>query len=70
MIGILGTVNGLAFTGMIINVPSMIIQRSFKDSVSGNTNNILYWLGYLVIGQPLCILLCAYQGKIGQLRDF
>lgn len=50
MIGVLGKMNGIAFFLMIVNVPCMILQRYLKDSVSGNTNNILYWLFYLVLG--------------------
>ena len=61
MIGVLGKVNGIAFILMIGNVPAMIVQRYLKDSVSGNTNNILYWLFYLVLGQPFGILFSYYQ---------
>jgi diacylglycerol O-acyltransferase-1 len=49
-IGIMGKVNGIAFFMMIVNVPIMMCQRAAKHYVSGNTNNILYWLSYLVLG--------------------
>lgn len=60
MVGVLGKVNGIAFTMMLANVPLMMVQRFLKDSVSGNTNNILYWLSYLVLGQPFGILFSYY----------
>jgi hypothetical protein len=50
MIGIIGTINGMAFWGMMANVPAMLAQRALKNYVSNNTNNILYWLCYLILG--------------------
>jgi diacylglycerol O-acyltransferase-1 len=63
MVGVLGTVNGIAFTLMVINVPIMIMQRQLKGTLGENTNNILYWLLYSVIGQPFAIIFCFYQAK-------
>lgn len=60
MIGVIGKVNGIAFFLMIVNVPAMVLQRYLKDHVSGNTNNILYWLSYLILGQPFGILFSYY----------
>lgn len=60
MAGILSQVNFVAFTIMMANVPIMAFQRSFKSKISGNTNNIFFWLGYIILGQPLGILFCYY----------
>lgn len=61
VVGIFSVVNGIAFTLMMVCVPIIAVQRAFKNRISGNTNNILFWLGYLVIGQPFGILYIHYQ---------
>eukprot|EP00347_Sterkiella_histriomuscorum_P005011 403358242 len=61
IIGVFRVVNFIAFFLMIINVPIIAVQHQFKGVVSPNVNNIIYWLGYLIIGQPLGIILCYYQ---------
>lgn len=61
MAGILSVINFIAFILMMANVPAMILQRQLKDVVSGNTNNILFWMCYIILGQPLGILISYYQ---------
>ncbi len=50
MIGILSVVNFIAFIIMMANVPAMIAQRYLKGVVSGQTNNMLFWLLYIILG--------------------
>jgi len=61
MIGIIRDVNFIAFTIMIINVPIMVMQHKLKGIVNPNMNNLLFWLGYLILGQPFGILFCYNQ---------
>lgn len=61
VIGVFSVVNGLAFSLMMASVPVMMIQRVLKNQISGNTNNLMFWLGYLLIGQPFAILYINYQ---------
>ena len=60
VVGIFSVVNFIAFIIMMVNVPVMIAQRQFKDKVSGNTNNMLWWLFYVILGQPFGIIFCYY----------
>ena len=53
--------NMIAFTIMIICVPIMIIQQKMKNVVDPNLNNVMFYLGYLILGQPFGILFCYYQ---------
>jgi diacylglycerol O-acyltransferase-1 len=50
VVGILSVLNFVAFILMMVNVPAMIIQRQLKDVVSGNANNLLFWLCYIILG--------------------
>ena len=61
VVGVFSVVNGIAFTLMMVCIPIILIQKSLKDRISGNTNNLLFWLGYLLIGQPFAILYINYQ---------
>ena len=61
VVGIFSIVNFVAFLGMMINIPAMILQRQLKSVVSGNTNNLLFWFSYVIAGQPFGMLLCYYQ---------
>lgn len=65
MIGIFAQVNLIAFTIMMVNIPLMVLQRKLKGIVTGNLNNILYWLMYIVLAQPFGILFVFYQVKEG-----
>lgn len=60
VIGIFSVVNFIAFILMMVNVPAMIAQRQFKHVISGATNNTLWWLFYVVLGQPFGIIFCYY----------
>jgi len=61
IIGVFRVCNMIAFTIMIINVPLMILQAKLRKIFSPNVNNISFWFGYLIIGQPFGILFCYYQ---------
>ena len=50
VIGVFSVVNFMAFILMMVNVPCMMIQRQLKNVVSGNTNNFLFWLFYIILG--------------------
>ena len=58
--GIIGRVNGVGFNLMMVNIPAMFLQRYLKNTVSGTLNNILFWLCYIILGQPLGILYSYY----------
>ena len=58
--GIFSILNFGPFALMMINIPCMILQRQFKNVISGNTNNLLFWLAYVIFGQPFGFLLCYY----------
>ena len=60
-IGVFSVFNGIAFTLMMVNIPCMIFQRLTKGAISRNTNNVLFWLFYLILGQPFGILFVYYQ---------
>ena len=60
-IGVLQVVNFIAFLLMMGNIPAMILQRQFKHVLSGKTNNIMFWLLYIILGQPFGVILSYYQ---------
>lgn len=60
VVGVFSVVNFIAFILMMVNVPVMIAQRQLKNFISGNTNNMLFWLCYIILGQPFGILFCYY----------
>ena len=60
MIGIFSVVNFIAFILMMLNVPVMMLQRQFKGKVSANMNNTVWWLFYVILGQPFGIIFCYY----------
>ena len=68
VVGIYSVVNFVAFFLMMINIPIMILQRQFKNSVTSQTNNLLFWVGYVILGQPFGMLLCYYQ--ISEKQDY
>lgn len=61
VIGIFSVVNFMAFILMMINIPLMMTQRLAKNKISGNTNNMLFWLVYIILGQPFGIIICYFQ---------
>lgn len=61
VVGIFSVINLVAFILMMINIPCMMLQRQLKNVISGNTNNLLFWLFYIILGQPFGIILCYYQ---------
>lgn len=61
MIGVFRVVNFIAFTLMIVNVPLMVFQEKTKHLVSPDINNLLFWLGYIILGQPFGIIFSHYQ---------
>lgn len=61
VIGIFSVVNFIAFILMMVNIPCMYIQKLLKDKISGNTNNLLFYLLYIILGQPFGIIICYYQ---------
>lgn len=48
--GIFGILNFVAFFLMMVNIPCMIAQRQLKNIISPNTNNLLFWLVYVIFG--------------------
>jgi diacylglycerol O-acyltransferase-1 len=60
MIGVIQKCNFMAFFLMMANVPVIILQRQLKNVISGRTNNVLFWLCYIVLGQPFAILYSYY----------
>jgi diacylglycerol O-acyltransferase 1 len=60
IVGIFSVVNFIAFILMMINVPAMILQRQLKNVISGNTNNTLFWLSYVILGQPFGVIFIFY----------
>jgi diacylglycerol O-acyltransferase-1 len=63
VVGIFSVVNFIAFILMMVNVPIMIAQRQLKNYISGNTNNMLFWLLYIILAQPFGIIFSYYQMK-------
>ena len=61
IIGIFRVFNFMGFLLMIINIPIISIQTALKGKIDTNLNNMLFWLGYAILGQPFAILLCHYQ---------
>lgn len=49
VVGIFSVVNFIAFILMMVNVPIIFIQRQMKDHISGNTNNFMFWLCYIIL---------------------
>lgn len=60
IVGIFRVYNLFAFTGMIINIPLMQFQKAAAPVVSKNSNNILFWFGFPIIGLPICFLTFYY----------
>lgn len=50
VVGVFSIVNGIAFTLMMVCVPVILVQRILKNKISGNTNNLFFWFGYLIVG--------------------
>ena len=59
--GIISRVNFVAFNIMMANIPIIILQRQMKNQINGNTNNMLFWLFYIILGQPFGVLFSYYQ---------
>ena len=53
--------NMIAFAFMMINIPIMQFQSFFHSNASRNLNNITFWIGYTIIGQPLAMLVVYYM---------
>ena len=58
--GIFRVCNLAGFTLMMINVPLMQVQKVLKKIISKNHNNILFWIGFPIVGLPLCFLMFYY----------
>lgn len=61
VIGTFRIFNFMAFLIMIVNIPVIQFQQTFRKQIGKNINNQVYWISYVIIGQPLAILLCYYQ---------
>ena len=58
--GIFSILNFGSFFLMMLNIPCMLLQKQLKNVISGNTNNLLFWLVYVVAGQPFAIIMVYY----------
>ena len=70
VVGIFSVYNFIAFSLMFVNVPCMFLQRQLKGYISGNTNNVLFWFFYIILGQPFGIIFCYYQMMTPNQRQF
>lgn len=58
--GTLGKANFVSIAVFVlVNAPLLVVQRG--GILSKNSLNLLFWLTFLVLGQPLSVLLCYYQ---------
>ena len=54
----LRTVRGWAFGGMLFQLPLVYLTDALKDRLKNEqVGNIIFWLSFCVVGQPMCVLL-------------
>lgn len=61
---------GVAFTGMMLQLPLIAITRPLESMKGTNgkvTGNCIFWISFCLVGQPLAALLYffAWQAKYG-----
>jgi len=61
--GIFRAVNMIGFGAMIANIPLMQAQTVLKGQISRNSNNLLFWFFYTIIGQPFGIMSVYYANN-------
>ena len=63
--GALGKLHFSAFIAMMANFPASIIQEVLKKmkvlADQSTMNNVMFWISFCFLGQPLCIILYAYS---------
>ena len=62
--------SGVAFAGMILQLPLIFLTlplENMKGPVGKIVGNIIFWVSFCLVGQPLGLLLYffAWQGKYG-----
>jgi len=59
-----------SFLGMMGQIPLVVITKSLYRKFPGSSfGNILFWVTFCVIGQPMAILLYTIDYKFGKLHD-
>lgn len=61
--GIFRAVNMIGFGAMIANIPLIQAQAVLKGQISRNSNNLLFWFFYTIIGQPCGIMAVYYANN-------
>ena len=64
--GALGEVHYSAFFAMMANFPISVIQGILKhakilDDTDSTALNVMFWVSFCFLGQPLCIVLYFYS---------
>lgn len=61
--GALGKLHISAFVAMMLNFPASIIQEPLKKAQKSPTvmHNISFWISFVFLGQPLCIIIYFYS---------
>jgi diacylglycerol O-acyltransferase-1 len=64
--GALGKIHYSAFIAMMSNFPISIIQNILKhakvlNDTDGTALNVMFWVSFCFLGQPLCIVLYFYS---------
>lgn len=62
--GALGKIHYAAFLAMMLNFPAAVFQEIIKKAYNmgqSTFNNVMFWISFCFLGQPLCIVLYLYS---------
>ncbi|KAI9226715.1 MAG: MBOAT, membrane-bound O-acyltransferase family-domain-containing protein [Piptocephalis tieghemiana] len=62
----LGTVNGLAFGGMMAQMPLIILTRQVRRwrGEGSGVGNVVFWVSFCIVGQPLMCVIYYYEWAV------
>ncbi|RKP15066.1 MBOAT, membrane-bound O-acyltransferase family-domain-containing protein [Piptocephalis cylindrospora] len=62
----LGTVNGLAFGGMMAQMPLIMLTRQVRRwrGEGSGVGNVVFWVSFCIVGQPLMCVIYYYEWAV------
>ena len=55
-----------SFLGIMMQLPLVFISKYLSRKFPGSVGNVIFWLSFCVVGQPMAILLYTVDYKYGQ----
>lgn len=58
-----------SFIGMMGQIPLVFITKYLDRKFPGSSGNVIFWVSFCLVGQPMAILLYTIDYKYGKLHS-